>query len=48
MYQNTAAGYKFGISETNIHCQRNDCNLVFLAKQKPAALWELRSDNTYK
>jgi hypothetical protein len=24
------------------------CNSVFLTKQQPAALWDLRNDDTYK
>lgn len=48
MYENRAAGYKFDISESNIHCWRNDCSSVFLAKQQPAVLWDLRNDHTYK
>lgn len=27
---------------------RNDCNSVFLAKQQPAALWDLGDDDSYK
>ena len=45
---NRALGYKFTIHEGNIWCEWNGQNSTFSHKVKPAALWELKKEDTSK